>query len=118
MGGEGENKAKEVRCIECRIPMMSALIEHEGIAFEGCRCPQCGHTVLTLDQLRQHNRLRDMRRLLPEKRKIVKIGNSLGITLPGFLKEYGLQAGREVELEVIDAVTLQVRFCPSPGSRE
>jgi hypothetical protein len=64
-----------------------------------------------MEQLKQYNQLRDIQRVIPERRKIVKIGNSLGITLPNILKDYGLQAGRDVEIKVIDPLNLHIKLC-------
>jgi hypothetical protein len=67
--------------------------------------------VLDLQQLKEYNKLRDLRRTVPEKRKIVRIGNSLGITLPPALKHYGLEVGRDVEISVIDLRNLHIKLC-------
>ncbi len=98
------------RCIECNGLMGLVQIEEKGIPCNAYRCTNCEHTVVTIEQMREYNRIRDFATAVPEKRKIVKIGNSLGFTLPISLKKFGINVGKEIEVRVIDTHNLSIKL--------
>ncbi|MBI4744546.1 MAG: hypothetical protein HY776_06990 [Actinobacteria bacterium] len=98
------------KCIECEGDVEITPLVENGIHFEGYKCQKCGHTIVTLDQMQRYEKARDLKKALPTKRKIVKIGNSLGFTLPSNLSKYGLEIGRKLEIRVIDESNIQITF--------
>ena len=52
-------------------------------------CPKCAFTTLTKEQAQQYMRLKEFHTLIDSERKIIKIGNSIGLTLPDGLREFG-----------------------------
>ena len=85
-------------------------IEEEGVSCHAFKCVKCSHTVVTIDQMRKYNRLKEFANAVPEKRKIVKIGYSLGFTLPVTLKEYGFGVGKDIEIKVLDSHNLAIKL--------
>lgn len=70
-------------------------------------CPGCKHTTFTLEQAEEYGRLKEIHSMIDEERKIIKIGNSIGITLPGRLS---LKPGKKVRLEAINNKSFKVVF--------
>jgi hypothetical protein len=97
-----ENKKKKKKCIECGSVMELVIFEDDGVSYEGYRCTKCYHEVVTLEQMRAYIKARELKKALPEKRKVVKIGDSFGIILPYSLRAYGLKYGQYVDVSVID----------------
>ena len=58
----------------------------EDIMAKGMVCPRCGHRTFTLQQTKQIVELMEMRKMMQKKRRVIRIGNSKGITLPEGLK--------------------------------
>lgn len=111
MGTQRKKRKKtEKKCIECNGLMELIQIEEKDVPCNAFRCKKCGHTVVTIEQMREYNRLKEFASAVPEKRKIVKIGNSLGFTLPVSLKKFGINEGKEIEVKVIDAHNLAIKL--------
>jgi DNA-directed RNA polymerase subunit M/transcription elongation factor TFIIS len=62
-------------------------------------CEKCGYVTLTKEQAVKYSKLKEMHEIVDSKRKIIRIGNSLGLTLPEKLKKIGIKAGGEVKIE-------------------
>lgn len=116
MGGSGqasENEAPKVkRCIECSGAMELATVLIGELPAEGYRCQECGHEVLTLAQMKEHERRRDLARAFAKPRKVVKVGNSVGLTLPKEL----FRVGQELTIEVLDGNSLRIELDEALGS--
>lgn len=110
MDTQRKKELEKKRCIECDGVMKLTILKEEGISCQGYKCTKCGHTIVTLDQMRLYNKIRDFEKAVPQKRRIVKIGNSLGFTLPYVLKEYGLEVGKEIEIKIVDSKNLYLRI--------
>jgi len=114
------NGAREsgAQCLECGVPMelSSCHDEEHRLDYEGYRCPNCGHTVVTLAQMQAYTSARDLRRAPPRRTRIIRIGDDLGIVLPSELEKYGFSSGREVEVTVLDAGRLQIEVVAPDGS--
>jgi hypothetical protein len=102
------SRKKVKKCIECEGTMQLVSLEENGITFKGYKCNQCNHTIVTLEQMQNYEKAKGLKDALPVKRKIVKIGNSLGFTLPSILAKYGLTIGRELEIKVLDKSNIQI----------
>lgn len=111
MGTQRKKRKKaEKKCIECSGLMKLTRIEEKGVSCNAFKCLKCDHTVVTIDQMREYNRLKEFANAVPKKRKIVKIGNSLGFTLPVTLKEYGFEVGKDIEIKVLDSHNLAIKL--------
>ena len=77
--------------------------EIEGITSPVMVYNQCEEMMFSLEQSKLYHRLRNIQVLLKkEERKISKIGNSMGITLPVKLKELGFNVGKKFNLQLLD----------------
>lgn len=104
-------KPEALRCVRCSTPLDLTTLKDDtfGFAFAGYRCPSCGNQALSMDQLDLYNSLRDQARgLLLQRRKIQKIGNSLGLTLPAALHDL-IRPGMQVEIVIVDPQTFQIK---------
>ncbi len=79
-----------------------------GIESETLECPNCSYRVLTRDQALKYFNLRQMKEDLEAERKIIRIGNSVGITLPEKISKYGIKVGDKVRLEAIDEKSFKI----------
>lgn len=87
-GGTYEEKIQELQGISCNVLM----------------CNSCNEIVLTLEQSRTYNQLKQIQiELAKEMKKISKIGNSMGITLPAKLKELGFEIGKSLDIRLVDS---------------
>ncbi len=59
-------------------------------------CPNCGHRTFTVEQAKEYARRERTHKALSKKRKVIRIGNALGLTLPKVLQEWGLKEGTPV----------------------
>ncbi len=76
-----EGKKKGLRC-ECG-GLFEAKIEKFGkVIAEVMKCAKCRHITLTLEQVKYYARMKLLHTRFAKDRKIVKMGNSLGFTLP------------------------------------
>ncbi len=48
--------------------------------------------------------------LMSHERKVIKIGNSMGLTLPDRLKEVGIHIGQKVKIEPVNDHSLNLVF--------
>jgi len=83
-------------------------VEFKGLEVEAMVCPQCGEETFTLTQAKKVYSLMKFHNMLGKERKIVRIGNSLGITLPESLREFGIKVGRKVKVIAVAPNTLKV----------
>ena len=51
-------------------------------------CPKCNFTTLTKEQAEKFVKLKQLHQIIDAKRKIIKIGNSMGLTFPDRLEEF------------------------------
>src|SRR5215813_3469127 len=109
MDTQRAKREKAKRCIECGRVMRRATLHEGDIAYEGYECPTCGKVVLTLEQMKAY-RLQVLQKAVSEKRKVVRIGNSLGVTLPAALAKLGVKEGKEVKVTLLDEENIQLHF--------
>jgi hypothetical protein len=113
MGESGKietDTAKVKRCIECSGAMELAAVQVGDLSAEGYRCRECGHEVLTLAQMKEHERRRDLARAFAKPRKVVRVGNSVGLTLPKEL----FRVGQEFTVHVLDGHSLRIDLDEAP----
>ncbi|PIN87317.1 hypothetical protein COV19_00345 [Candidatus Woesearchaeota archaeon CG10_big_fil_rev_8_21_14_0_10_44_13] len=99
-------KARKIRC-DCGKFFAEKMVKVGSITTKALVCPGCGHITFTKEQAMEYGRLKEIREMIGGERKIIKIGNSIGITLP---EKLGLKPGRKVRTEVIDSKSFKVIF--------
>ena len=106
------SKRKSMKC-ECGGLFQEELKEIQGIYSEVMVCSSCDEIIFTLEQSRKFHKLKSIQEaLVKEARKIGKVGNSMGITLPVKLKELGFDVGEAFDLKLIDANKLLIELRP------
>lgn len=83
-------------------------VDFEGLRVDAMVCPKCGDETFTLPQAKKIHKLVKLHHLLDKERKIIRIGNSLGITLPESLKEFGVTVGKKVKIVAISPTTFKI----------
>ncbi|MBI4859526.1 MAG: hypothetical protein HY815_04600 [Candidatus Riflebacteria bacterium] len=121
--GQGAKRSSEAegatgaRCGQCGVPMVLSTFhdEEHRLDYEGFCCPGCGQSMVTLAQMQAYSSARDLKRSKPTKAKITKMGRGVGVVLPSWVKELGFEAGRDVEVSVIELRCIQLELLsPEP----
>jgi len=102
-----ENKRK-MRCFECDGHYEVKEIEEDRVKFKAKVCDKCGDIILDIEQSKRYLEKMKLKEAADRERKIIRIGSSMGITLPEQLKKYGMKIGRKVKLEAIDKKTIKI----------
>lgn len=100
----------EQRKIKCdcgkTLEEKETIVEH--ICTAALVCPNCGFTTLTKEQARIFQKRLELHSAVDQEKQIIKIGNSMGITLPEKLRDFGLRIGQKVRLEAINERSFKV----------
>jgi len=99
-------KAGKMRC-SCGKYFTEKEIDMDGIMTKAMVCPSCKRTTLTKEQAIGYAKLKEAHSQIDDERSIIRIGNSIGITLP---EKLGLKPGKKVKIEAIDSKSLKVVF--------
>ena len=73
-------------------------------------CTGCNFTTLTKEQAESYAKLKQLHQIIDSERRIIKIGNSMGLTLPESLKDFGAKIGKKVKTEALDAKSFKVEM--------
>jgi len=90
-------KERKIRC-DCGSYLEEKETVLDNIKTKAIVCPNCNYTTLTKKQALDFMRLKRMHDLIDRERKVIKIGNSKGITLP---EELNLKVGERVKTEAL-----------------
>jgi len=102
-------KERKITC-DCGRTLREEIISLGHIKTEALVCPSCRYTTLTTKQAQKYLRLKLLHDILDKERTIIKIGNSIGITLPDKLKEYGIRAGKKIRLEALSPTSFKIEL--------
>ena len=102
-------KERKIRC-DCGAFMEARQARFEGFETEAMVCPKCGFTTLTKEQASKYVKLRQLHQIIDAERKIIRIGNSMGFTLPDSLKDFGVKVGKKVKTEALGANSFKVEM--------
>jgi hypothetical protein len=102
---------RKIRC-DCGTLMEKKEQEFDGFKTEALVCPKCGFQTFTREQAERYVKLRQLHKIIDAERKIIKIGNSMGITLPDSLKDLGVKVGNKVKTEAIGECSFKVELMP------
>lgn len=101
-------KKRELDCFVCGGKYILRKTELNGILVEAYVCPKCGDTVLTKEQSKKYVELLSMKEAAEAERKIIRVGSSMGITLPEGLKKFGMKIGKKVKLEAVGRKSIKI----------
>jgi len=99
-------KERKIKC-DCDTTMVEREIDHEGIVSPVTICPKCGYKAFTTEQAKEFIKLKELHDMIDKDRKIIRIGNSKGITFPEELK---LKIGHKVRTEALTTNSFKVIF--------
>lgn len=100
---------RKIRC-DCGTLMTERKASFEGFETEAMVCPKCGFTTLTKEQAVKYVKLRQLHQIIDAERKIIRIGNSMGFTLPDSLKDFGVKVGKRVRTEALGENSFKVEM--------
>ena len=80
------------------------------VETEAMVCPRCGFTTLTKEQAERYAKLKLLHQIIDANRKIIKIGNSMGFTLPDRLQDFGAKVGKKVKTEALSHKSFKVEL--------
>ena len=92
-----------------------ALLENKEATFDNFKtealvCSKCNFTTLTRKQAEKYIKLKRLHDIVDKERKVIRVGNSLGIILPDKLKEFGLVLGKKVKISALDSRSIKLEF--------
>ncbi|MBS3128469.1 hypothetical protein J4410_04960 [Candidatus Woesearchaeota archaeon] len=82
----------------------------DGIVTKAMICDKCDYTTLTTEQAKKYVKLKELHEIIDAKRKIIKIGNSMGLTLPDKLHSFGAKVGKTIKTEALTENSFKVEF--------
>ena len=102
-------KQRKIKC-ECGgfLAERTTLFGH--IETDAMVCDKCKFTTLTKEQAEKYVKVKQLHEIIDANRKIIKIGNSMGFTLPDKLRELGLKVGKVVRTEVLGDKAFKVEI--------
>lgn len=102
-------KKRKIKC-DCGAFLAEKKTIFDHFETEAMVCPKCGFVTLTKEQAKEFVKLKELHRILDSERKIIKIGNSMGLTLPEELREYGAKVGKRVKIEALTSDSFKVEL--------
>ncbi len=102
-------KERKIKC-DCGGVLTEQLTELDGFKTEAMVCPECGFVTLTKEQAQKYAKLKQMHRILDAERTIIRIGNSMGLTLPDELSQFGAKVGKKIRTEALGPKTFKVEL--------
>ncbi|MFH0798105.1 MAG: hypothetical protein V1906_01700 [Candidatus Woesearchaeota archaeon] len=103
------DKKRKLTC-DCGNILVETEKDFDGVISEAMVCPKCHFTTLTKDQFEKLIELKKLHEVIDKERRIIKIGNSLGITLPESLRDFGITVGKKVKIEALTRRSLKISF--------
>ena len=102
-------KERKIRC-DCGTVMEAKHAHFESFDTGATVCPHCGFTTLTKEQAEKYAKLRQLHQIIDAERKIIRIGNSMGFTLPDSLKDFGVKVGKKVKTQALGVNSFKVEL--------
>ena len=102
-------KERKIKC-DCGGFLEESIAKFEHFETEAMVCPKCNFTTLTREQAERYSKLKQLHQLIDADRKIIKIGNSMGLTLPDGLQDFGAKIGKKVKIEAISPKSFKVEL--------
>ncbi len=100
---------RAIKC-DCGTLLKEQTTSIDGVETQALMCPKCGFTTLTKDQAKNFVKLKQLHTIIDAERRIIKIGNSMGITLPDHLKEYGAEVGKTVKTRAVSPTSFLIEI--------
>ena len=95
---------------ECGGHLEKKIVEFDSVKTEAMVCPKCSFITLIKEQAQKYVKLKQLHSILDAERRIIKIGNSMGLTLPDQLQEFGVKVGKKVRIEALTPSSFKVEM--------
>ena len=102
-------KERKIRC-DCGGYLQEKKAQFDGIETDAMVCTKCEFTTLTKEQAQRFVRIKQLHQLIDGERKIIRIGNSMGFTLPDSMQELGAKVGKKVRTKAVGPNTFEVEI--------
>ncbi|MFH1917323.1 MAG: hypothetical protein ABIJ21_08740 [Nanoarchaeota archaeon] len=102
-------KERKITC-DCKGILVEKRILFDDVETEAMVCSKCDFTTLTKEQAKNYIKLKQMHQIMDSERKIIKIGNSMGLTLPDRLREFGAKVGQKVKTVATGPTSFRVEL--------
>ena len=102
-------KKRKIRC-DCGGIFLEEITKFDFFETEAMVCSKCRDVTLDIKQAEKYLKLRRLHRIMDAERKIIKIGNSMGFTLPEELKDFGAKVGKKIKIEALSAKSFKVEL--------
>ncbi|MAG47342.1 hypothetical protein CL617_01950 [archaeon] len=102
-------KERKIKC-DCGGFLVERKTIFDHFETDAMVCTKCNFTTLTKQQAEEYIKLKQLHQIVDAERKIIKIGNSMGFTLPDRLQEYGVKVGSKVKIEAIGPKAFKVKL--------
>lgn len=102
-------KERKIKC-DCGTFFERRSTDFNGIRTNAMVCPSCNFTTFTKKQAEEYISLKRLHEIVDSEKKVIKIGNSIGITLPEKLKEFGVKLGRKIKIKALSENSIKIEF--------
>ena len=102
-------KERKIKC-DCGEFLAEKNTKFDHFEAEAMVCPNCGFTTLTKEQAEKYAKIKQLHQIIDAERKIIKIGNSMGFTLPDRLQDFGAKVGKRVKTEALSEKSFKVEL--------
>ncbi|MBU2639784.1 MAG: hypothetical protein KKG75_03720 [Nanoarchaeota archaeon] len=100
---------RKIRC-DCGGYLKERTIDFDSVKTKAMVCSKCNFTTLTKTQAKEYIRLKQLHQIIDAERKIIKIGNSMGLILPDRLREFGVKIGTKVKTEATTPKSFKINL--------
>ena len=102
-------KERKIKC-DCGGLLIKKKTKFDKFETEAMVCPKCTFTTLTKEQAENYVKLKQLHQIVDAERKIIRVGNSMGITLPDKLQDFGVKVGKKVKIEALGAKSFKIEL--------
>ena len=102
-------KERKIKC-DCGEFLIQKKPKFDNIETEAMVCPKCNFMTLTKKQAEKYAKFKQLHQIIDAERKIIKIGNSMGFTLPDRLQDLGAKVGKKVKTEALSEKSFKVEL--------
>ena len=102
-------KERKIKC-DCGGFLVGKKTRFGNFETDAMVCPKCNFTTLTREQAEKYVKLKQLHQIIDAERKIIKIGNSMGFTLPDRLRDFGAKVGKKVKTEALTPHSFKVEL--------
>jgi len=88
--------------------IFNEVLHKDTFSYPIMECSSCRHSVFSIEQAKQYVRLERLHEKLTKQRKVIRVGNALGVTLPKVVRELGIKEGMTVSFQSLGKKALKL----------